>query len=1046
CSRQPKATETARPQHPLAPSEMERAEAAKDVLDLLENRLKSEDFVAMQRVFMPPDLKEPVSMTREEFMEKMSAAIGHGLKDEYGELFDKIDVSRDGLIDWDKLTSFMLLELYEKDERAKTLVVPQWKDIKLLPAAHKEPIQKIVFLKSSSRYLTVSKDGSLGIWEEDLKLQRVLRVATDSVKLKNLWVTSMVTLANVNKIAVGFTSKEICFFDLNSKQEFACQYRLQGLQSTPICMDYWSNPEDGNEAVLMFGNVTGQVSALCFTAALISLFERPASSTADQETTVAITWRELASGYHKCCYTLTHKAHNADWVRQVSYCPNLEAFVSCTIGKTNTMVLGWKEKEKANFRTTSFNSSQGINSFDYHPGLNLIATAGMDHDVCLWNPYVLSKPAGVLKGHMASIMAVQFTVGRKQLFSFSKDKVLRIWDTQHQLCIQRISGIFPKTLEFCTVLYFDEAHGRLFATFNSQLTLLEMKQETGRVTSHANPITFVLYNSTFKQVISSDSGSTVTFWMIDTGQKIKQFTGCHGKAEITAMALNYSETRLFTGSTDGTVKIWDFNGHCHHKLNAGRNKEVDISQILLLKRTILVIGWERIITVFRTNTLTRCLVQPLEWKGGVQHHDDILCAAFLPPHTLATEGSYDGEIIIWNNNTENASRKLHPDVKRALKSKSDSQLPQQQDSTTRCHSHSPPGRRVASALNPNSFDSECNYAVTRLVFLETRKNISSAGAANLVSCGASGFVRFWNIFRNHLQAEFAAHSETGSIVMTVDKSEQYLISGDFSGWVKVWNIQEYCLCFNESVITQCPPLVKSFQPHEDCVTHLETCVHSGQLLILSASTDCSIAVTDIYGTAVGIFGQEEHWQIKHSPPPLTLPEQVAEDEDKQTNKYTYAQCLIMDTERAFLTMDTERAFLTMDTERAFLTMDTFENSIIDVLKKNLGVFDCLGFTFQAESLQISLGTFSSLYIEGLDDVDEVDLPDFVQNPHKYFRENADKNPSSGLPPPTFYGAVKAAFDEKTLFPKEILDREQKARQLYEQMFNDGKLRKTKRQS
>lgn len=43
--------------------------------------------------------------------------------------------------------------------------------------------------------------------------------------------------------------------------------------------------------------------------------------------------------------------------------------------------------------------------------------------------------------------------------------------------------------------------------------------------------------------------------MINSGQKIKQFTGCHGNAEISTMALDANETRLLTGSTDGTVKV-----------------------------------------------------------------------------------------------------------------------------------------------------------------------------------------------------------------------------------------------------------------------------------------------------------------------------------------------------------------------------------------------------------------------------------------------------------------------------------------------------------
>lgn len=50
----------------------------------------------------------------------------------------------------------------------------------------------------------------------------------------------------------------------------------------------------------------------------------------------------------------------------------------------------------------------------------------------------------VLRGHMASVVQAQFMKSRSQLISFSKDKVLRIWDVQLQVCIQRLAGMFPK--------------------------------------------------------------------------------------------------------------------------------------------------------------------------------------------------------------------------------------------------------------------------------------------------------------------------------------------------------------------------------------------------------------------------------------------------------------------------------------------------------------------------------------------------------------------------------------------------------------------------
>eukprot|EP00061_Rhincodon_typus_P013733 g40288.t1 len=136
---------------------------------------------------------------RKSFIDNMFTALGYDIEEEYGDLFDRIDVARDGFVDWNKVTTFMLLELYENEERTKSSLVPRWKEIKFLPMHHKEPIQTIVYLKNSHRYLSLSKEGWMNVWGENLKLQQTLRVTTDSVRLRDLWVTSMVSLTNVNK-------------------------------------------------------------------------------------------------------------------------------------------------------------------------------------------------------------------------------------------------------------------------------------------------------------------------------------------------------------------------------------------------------------------------------------------------------------------------------------------------------------------------------------------------------------------------------------------------------------------------------------------------------------------------------------------------------------------------------------------------------------------------------------------------------------------------------------------------------------------------------
>lgn len=51
---------------------------------------------------------------------------------QFGDLFDKVDVTKEGTVDWDKFASHMLLEFYERDDRVKSTQVPQWKDLKNL--------------------------------------------------------------------------------------------------------------------------------------------------------------------------------------------------------------------------------------------------------------------------------------------------------------------------------------------------------------------------------------------------------------------------------------------------------------------------------------------------------------------------------------------------------------------------------------------------------------------------------------------------------------------------------------------------------------------------------------------------------------------------------------------------------------------------------------------------------------------------------------------------------------------------------------------------
>ncbi|XP_074536397.1 cilia- and flagella-associated protein 337-like isoform X2 [Halichoeres trimaculatus] len=740
----------------------------------LESRMNSEDYRKLQALFTDSS-GVSCSLSRAEFIHQAWSSVGCGSKEEYGLLFDSVVISQErrglvldinavkeeGRVDWADLCSFLLQELSEKVKNRRTSSVPCWTPPRVVTCPHRDIVQKVLHLQSSGQYLTVSKGGTVGLWDgEDMSLLHTHRLQNSTVASKDLWVTDVVFLHNLNKIAVSLTSKELCFYDILSKQDISCKYKIQGLKFTPWCLDYWTNPSQPDQAVLAIGDIGGQVNAIHFTSAQISLFETLGLST-DSDSADIILWDELVKGRHCTCYVVTHQAHTPAWVRKVSYLGCLDAFVSCSTRPQSSMVIGWREKEGRGLRVSSFATKRGVLDMHHHRELNLIATAGLDHMVLLWNPSVTSDPVCALSGHTSPVTAVCFMQTKHQLLSYSKDKVLCLWDISSQLCLQRLARVFPKTQEdtHTSLLLHEDQQLLLLLSFNSQLVLLETVKEK-RTSSHEHPVTCVLYNSLFRQVVSSDSASSVICWLADTGQKVKQFHHCHGNSEISTMALDGTQTRLFTAGTDGEVKVWDFNGRCLHRMNAGLGVAVKISQILLLKRSILVMGWERMLTVFRLHSFSQSFVEPSEWKGGSQHHSSVLCAAFQAPHVLVT-GSSDGEVLVWNSNTETALRKLRP----------------HKDDSHPC-------------VNSKE-DSENSLAITQLIFIPGRMSAATAtGGADLVSSGASGLVRLWNTAHGCLVGQFTAHNkELGSMVMNVSPCGNYLVTADSEGTLKTWDLQ-----------------------------------------------------------------------------------------------------------------------------------------------------------------------------------------------------------------------------------------------------------------
>ncbi|VDN99851.1 unnamed protein product [Rodentolepis nana] len=358
---------------------------------------------------------------------------------------------------------------------------------------------------------------------------------------------------------------------------------------------------------------------------------------------------------------------------------------------------------------------------------------------------------------------------------------------------------------------------------------MEMKPDNKHSSiTHIAPVVGVVYNPVYNQIITIGQRGKMSFWMIESGKHIKSVPKCHGDAEITCLVQDEASSRLYTGSTNGNVKVWDMNGHCLHTLVCKQNAFLDVSGIVVLKRGVIVIGGGKHFIVFRMTNFNDHFVFPSGWKSSSQHKDDVMAGCSLPPHGLIT-GSYDGELIIWSINTESVSRRMN----------------------------------LPSSNSADKF-TDMQTKISQVLLLDARTMIKPGNrkGANLVSCGGNGLIHFWNAYECILIGAFVAHPRVRGLIMAVDPSNETLATADVEGNVKLWDISSYALVNGEEECMYSPPIISQWVAHSDQITGLVFCVRSDKrTVIATSSSDFSACVWSMEGHRLGVFGQPERWKL-----------------------------------------------------------------------------------------------------------------------------------------------------------------------------------------
>lgn len=818
-------------------------------------------------------------MTQEEFHEMLADLLEVETWDrhkvalfekEIGTLFKKVDIASDGLVDWDEFCTYLMLQFEENDQATKVngnTFIPKPNIVRI--DHNKETTTKILTDFNPMRYVTISKEGIIGVWSTELDLQRKIEMEhnnSDAERTSNkrhikMWVTDAVAMPNVHKMALSTTNRDIHFYDM-STPIYIPQFHLCALGNVVLCLDYCYNKKlPAGKSMLFLGMDNGVILFLVFSTPLKGLFETPFKKTSGSH---QVYLQDIPThSRFVSCHTLGQV--HSDWVRRVRYIPAKEFVISCSgSGKDSLVVRDIDDKKR---KTYTFKVAKGVECFDYSHNLNVICTGGVDHAVRLWNPYVTVKPVAIMKGHQSSIIDLAIHEGLEQVFSYDKDGVLKAWDIREQVCHQTIPVRFPFGHRIpehgpFPFLLITSPINSLFIGSNdclAEIKIIAMGANKNGKTTHWRPLTAALYNSSMGHVITACEGSVVTFWDLNTGRQAQHISEAHGTEEISCMTIDPSGRRLMTGDRSGNIHVWNAsNGHLLNKLEPVEENEVTGIISLPEKSKIITVGWNRKILVYYDDMQTFCLRPNAGWKGGQLHQDDILTAAYCPPNYLAT-ASFDGDIILWGLDREKMIRRLKKGSGSLLKAKI---------------------KKLGLIQNKKSYQNSCGAPVDKLLFLKSRAQWRTQESAVLVSSEA-GTLEFWCFYgANRPMGRYFAASEDESTIfaLTTDPSNEMLITGDSNGTISVWDISSYCISRAEAIVAQVwsttqragstddnpegkPPVLSSWHAHYGSVSSVEYIRRDEGALLLSASEDCTARLWTLNGQCIGMFGQKRLWNV-----------------------------------------------------------------------------------------------------------------------------------------------------------------------------------------
>ena len=432
---------------------------------------------------------------------------------------------------------------------------------------HSQRVSAVNVSEDGQLFATASDDGTVKVWQRNGTL---LETLTEAEAQKNTvpvsFINSNIQTSNLIQAEQNSSiSNALGTYLISASDDRIVEFEPQADSSTI----FYSHPEpvnnislsaDGN--ILATTTIDGKINIWNQSGILLQTLSGHTGEVADLKFIPSSKSKDsdrlISTGVDKTIrvWQIFDRSQDRQEIYSVAISPNNSEYA---VANADNEIQIWRNSDNKQELIRTFSGhNKTISQIKYSPDGKILATAGWDNTVKLWN-LKTGKLINTLT-HKDAVNAIAFSPDNQTLISGTEANNVYIWNIATAKQPKLDKTLNEHTDSIKTVIV--SPNGKLIASggYDNTIKIWSIAGDLLQtIDAHNLAITSLIFTPDSQTLISASWDNTVKLWSIaDTGKSSELLHTLIGHQDgVTTISLNTDGTLLATGSGDRTIKLWN---------------------------------------------------------------------------------------------------------------------------------------------------------------------------------------------------------------------------------------------------------------------------------------------------------------------------------------------------------------------------------------------------------------------------------------------------------------------------------------------------------